>query len=223
MSSPISMPVGRRSIIWAVLLGAAIFAIMVAFGSTASAHEVRSVDKYRVVIGFIVEPAFVGIKNGVDLRVSVEETEELVEGVQDTLQVEVTHVPTGVSKTMDLRTIFRDPGHYTADLIPTATGVYQMRIFGNIEGTDVDETFISRGAGGSFGDIEPTDELQFPESVPEVREIEAAARGATESAEAALNAADEADDSTLATIGVILGAIGIAFGVGSTAIALRQR
>ena len=57
-----------------------------------------------------------------------------VEGLQDTLQVEVTHMPSSVSKVMNLRTVFNDPGHYAADLIPTSPGHYRFRFFGTIEG-----------------------------------------------------------------------------------------
>ena len=46
-----------------------------------------------------------------------------VEGVHETLRVEVTHVATGKSVELSLRPLFGSPGEYTADLIPTAPGV----------------------------------------------------------------------------------------------------
>jgi hypothetical protein len=92
-----------------------------------------------------------------DLRVTptgaTEDKSIPVEGLEASLQAEVTHIPTGVSKTLTLRTIFNDPGQYTADLIPTAPGVYQFRMFGAIEDLAVDETFVSRGGGGGFGEV----------------------------------------------------------------------
>lgn len=114
---------------------------------TALAHERRDVGKHQFVVGWIVEPAFEGIKNGLDLRVTNKETSKPVEGLQDSLQWEITHVPSGVTRTLKLRTIFNDPGHYTADLIPTASGVYRFRIFGAVEGAQVNEIFVSRGGG----------------------------------------------------------------------------
>ena len=196
-----------------------------------SAHERRMIDKYEVIVGFIVEPAFEGLKNGVDLRVQLpaeSEAEEPtpVEGLEETLQVEVTHVPSGESKTMNLRTIFRDPGHYTADLIPTAPGQYRFRFFGTIEGLEVDETFES--GPGRFGDIQSSGDLQFPEKLPEIREIEGAVRGVQDTASQAEDAAIQAQNSvastnTLAIVGIVLGVIGTVSGVGAIVMGRRQR
>ena len=71
------------------------------------AHERRPVDRYEFVVGFLVEPAFEGIKNGVDLRVSIPAAAEggeatPVEGLEESVQVEVTHIPSGVAKTVAL-------------------------------------------------------------------------------------------------------------------------
>jgi plastocyanin len=316
----------------------AVVALVVLSASIAYAHDHRDVGEYAFTVGFIVEPAFEGLKNGVDLRVMKEshaegevrasvaegalfespalahdqtfsfqvehELEDMtigyhnklnhdmkgsitvsdaaqlsgtveieirqdgsfapaditvkpgtilvwkngssnpqsvtndpiagaggeeptpVEGLENTLQVEVTHVATGVSKTMKLRTIFRDPGHYTADLIPTAPGQYRFRFFGTIEGMEVNETFES--GPGRFNDVQPISNLYFPESVPAARELESAVRGtqtaATQAQVAALQAEDRASSaSTMGIIGIVLGAAGIAFGAGAAAMALRRR
>ena len=208
-----------------------VFLFSIAAGSVMG-HERRDVDKYQFIVGFIVEPAFEGLKNGIDLRISTagEAEGETIptEGLEETLQVELTHVPSGASKILDLRTIFRDPGHYTSDLILTSPGVYQMRIFGTVEGLAVDETFISRGGGGSFGDVESSAELQFPESLPEARELESAVRGAQAAGESAQDLAISADDSastaqTLGIIGIVLGAVGIGSGAVGMTLAIRKR
>ena len=151
-----------------------------------------------------------------------------VEGLQDTLQVEVTHVPTDVARTVSLRTIFRDPGHYTSDLIPTAPGHYRFRFFGTIEGTAIDSVFDSRSGGGQFSDMEAATDLFFPEAIPSGRELESAIRGVQASVVQAEDAAISADDSTssaslLGIIGIVLGGIGIATGAGSAVIAMRNK
>ncbi|MBI2867639.1 MAG: hypothetical protein HYX97_04820 [Chloroflexi bacterium] len=196
--------------------------------ATALAHEQRDVGKYHFVAGWIVEPAFEGIKNGVDLRVSATDGQKPVEGLEQTLQVEITHVPSNTSKAVSLRTIFRDPGHYTYDLIPTASGVYRFRVFGIIEGTQINETFVSRGGGGGFGDIEPSKDLQFPVQLPEVREIQGVTRGAQSAAEQAQDVALKADDSaslarTLSIVGIALGGLGLVAGVASIAAVRRKK
>ena len=206
---------------------AGVVLLLLLTSGTALAHERRDVGEYQFVVGFIVEPALEGIKNGVDLRVTNTATEQPVEGLQDSLQVEITHVPSETSKVFSLRTIFGDPGHYTADLIPTAPGVYQMRFFGTIEETEVNETFVSRGGGGGFDDIESSTDLHFPEHLPELREIESAVRGIQISVQgaqdAALDASDQASSAnTLAIVALVVGVVGIAAGAGSAFLSVRR-
>ena len=155
-----------------------------------------------------------------------------VEGLEGSIQVEVTHSASGASKTLALIAVFGEPGHYVAHLIPTASGVYEFRVFGTIEGTAIDETFASKGAGGGFDDIRSSSGLQFPEELPELREIESGVRGALSTAQQAQDAALAAqqDDSsnTLSVVALIVGIVGvviavIAFIAGSILPALRQR
>ncbi len=155
-------------------------------------------------------------------------TEKLVpvEGLENTLQVEVTHVSSGTSKTLKLRPILNDPGHYTADLIPTAPGQYRFRFFGTVEGREVNESFES--GPGRFDDVQSAAELQFPEKLPSVREIAGVVRGASSVAEQAQDTALQARDSAgsasnLAIAGLILGAIGLISGVSSLVVTRRRR
>src|SRR5262245_24353017 len=154
------MPRVRRMLkVWRV---AVLIMILHLGTSTAYGHERREVGPYRFVVGFLVEPALEGLKNGVDLRVLHAETEAPLEGLQDMLQVEVTHVPSTAGKVLKLRSIYRTPGHYTADLIPTAPGQYRFRFFGNIQDMTVQETFDSKSGGGQFDDVVSSADLQFP-------------------------------------------------------------
>ena len=154
-----------------------------------------------------------------------------VEGLEGAIQVEVTHVATGARRTWDLIAVFGEPGHYVAHMIPTASGVYEFRVFGNIEGMAIDETFVSRGGGGGFDDIRSSAGLHFPEELPELREIESGVRGALDTAQQAQDAALAAqeDDSNMlaivALIVVIAGVViaGIAFVVTAVLPALRRQ
>ena len=103
---------------------ALLLVLLIATTHTALAHETRTVGPYTFVVGFSNEPAFEGQANGVQLRVREGEDSDAppVEGLEETLQVEVTHVPSETSQTMDLRAVFGDPGHYTNEWIPTAPG-----------------------------------------------------------------------------------------------------
>jgi len=190
----------------------------VSLGATAYGHARREAGPYRLVVGFLVEPAYEGLKNGVDLRVLRADTEAPLEGLQDTLQVEVTYVPSMVAKVLKLRAIYRDPGHYTADLLPTAPGQYRFRFFGKIQDLTVQETFDSKSGGGQFDDVESSADLQFPVRLPEIREIANALRGTQQAVQQAQDTALAAQVGltsarTFAMIGIVLGALGCAMGV----------
>jgi hypothetical protein len=136
------------------------------------AHEDREIEGYHFDVGFMEEPAFEGFRNGVFLEVMkspeaaahaqgenpqsspsgpeaqaehshAEAALAPVEGLESTLQVEVTHIPTSVSKVMSLRPVFGEPGQYTADLIPSAPGQYRFRFFGAVEGMTISSRTIS--------------------------------------------------------------------------------
>jgi hypothetical protein len=196
--------------------------------SKAIAHERRDVGPYKFVVGFLTEPVFEGVKNGVDLRVLQAETKQPVEGLEHTLQVEITYVPSGVAKVLLLRTIYREPGRYTADLIPTAPGQYRFRFIGSIVGTAVNEAFDSRAGGGQFDDVESSTDIQFPERQPAMREMQSAVRGTQQTAQQAQDASFAAQAGLtsaqrLAMVGIVLGALGIATGVGAVVVASRKR
>ena len=290
---------------------AAAIATLALLAGAALAHDDRHVGEYKLNVGFNVEPAYEGVPNGIDIRVtrsaegdngdghdgdredgngdghdsdgeggngdghdsdgeggngdghdsdreggngdghdSDEEADDgmsmtdedstaeapagiPVEGLAETLQVEVTHVPSGASRIMDLRAVFQAPGHYTADLIPTAPGVYQVRVFGSIEETAVDETFVSAGGGGGFSDVVSKTDLYFPEPLAEIRELESAVRGAVaaaqEAQDATLAASSDTDSedgdsgNTLAIVAIVLGAAGAVAGSAAGIVAVRRR
>src|SRR5215510_9626843 len=208
-------------------LMAAMLTVLVCATSTAVANERREVGPYQFVVGFFTEPAFEGLKNGVDLRVLRVETQQPVEGLEHTLQVELTYVPSGAAKVLRLRTIYREPGRYTADLIPTAPGQYRFRFFGSITEMAINETFNSRAGGGQFDDVESSADLQFPERLPAMREMQSAMRGTQQTAQQAQDAALAAQAGrtsaqTLAIIGVVLGALGLATGIGAMVTARKR-
>ena len=148
------------------------------------AHEGREVGEYSIVFGWRVEPAYTTILNGPEISITrhggegheeehAEATEEAehsegedhhaeesaaVTGLEDTLQIEVSFGP--ATRVLNLRAVHGEPGNYTADLIPMMPGDYTFRIFGTIEGAEIDETFSA--ADGQFSSIEPIEDIQFP-------------------------------------------------------------
>ncbi len=156
--------------------------VTAALGIPAFAHEGREVGEAEIVFGWRVEPAYTGIFNGPEFTVKMHggedehsepeataeadhsegeshsEDEGMVAGLEETLQLEVSYG--GQSKMLRLRAVFGQPGHYTADLIPTQPGDYTFRLFGTIGDLEVDETFSS--AEGEFSSVEPISDIQFP-------------------------------------------------------------
>ena len=233
-------------------LAAAVAASLSLAVGTTLAHEGREVGDYNINIGWIVEPAYEGFMNGVEIRVtkvmeggddhhgeatSMSKDDEAagsmamadhhdgapaVEGLENTLQVEVVYVPTGAARVVNLLADVYEPGRYTAHLLPTTPGVYEFRVFGAIEGMQVDETFASKGGGGGFDDIRPLASLQFPDELSSTRELESAVRGAISTAEQARDAAEEGPGA-LPIIALVFGATGMVLGVVGLAIGLRRQ
>ena len=149
-----------------------------------------------------------------------------VEGLAATLQVEVTHIPTGATRVMALHAVRGDAGHYLADFIPTASGQYAFRITGSIEGVSVDETFES--GADTFANVEPATAIQFPERAASAREVEAASRGAIDAAQQALSMSASAGGAAdgargLAIAGIAVGVAGVVVGGAACLMALRRR
>ena len=216
----------------------AVLALMGLATGTVFAHEGRDVEGYNFVVGWIEEPAYEGLKNGVEIRVTKAasgshgghgEASEMVgvEGLGETLRVEVAHVATDASKVLSLYPTRGVPGRYTAVLIPTSPGVYQFSVRGTVEGTQIDESFLSKGGGGGFDDIRSAADLQFPETLPQIRELESAVRGALETAQraqdTALAASQEDEDpvTALLIVAMALGAAGASLGAAGLVAAVR--
>lgn len=176
----------------------------------ALAHESRDVGKYQFVVGFFAEPAFEGQKNGLDLRVRVPGTTPTpVLGLEKTLQVEISFVGGDRQITKPVRAVSasNSPGQYTADLLPTQAGQYRFRIFGTIDGQQVNETFTS---GEKFSNVARASELTFPDELPQVRSVEGAAADAQASADAAASAAATARMIAFGALALAVVATGVA-------------
>jgi hypothetical protein len=197
------------------LIAVAISAVLLlGLAATASAHEHREVGDYEFTVGFTGEPALVGEPNGLSLDVQLGHGDDgtPVEGLQETLDAEVMFA--GETKPLELRARFGQPGSYVADLLPTAEGTYSFRIFGTIEGADIDETFT--GGPDTFSEVESTESIAFPA-------VAAADEDSGESS-AVSEAQDTADSArTLAIIGIIAGVLGLAAGAAGVMMAMNAR
>jgi hypothetical protein len=168
------------------------------------AHESREVGDHTFVVGFIDEPVFAGQKSGLEFFVS--HGEEPVEGLEETLEAEVTYGDE--TRALEISPRFGEPGAYESVFFPTAAGAYTFRIFGEIEGEPFDQSFSS--GPETFGDVEELAGGQFPVQFPStgdlVRDAEAGARAAT-----------------TAMIALVLGGAALLAGLAALGLALARR
>jgi hypothetical protein len=159
---------------------------------TAFAHGHTEVGDYELVIGFHNEPAYQGEPNGLDLFVTNLTTGEPVNGLEETLRVELIY---GASKQeLTIETQFGQDGAYTAHVLPTEAGDYTWHIWGDIEGTPVDVSMTS--SPDTFSSVQPKSEVAFPSAEPTLNELH-------DQAQLAL---------TIGIVGAVLGLIGIVMG-----------
>ena len=145
--------------------------LMLVSPPVAEAHEVRQLagGKYQIVVGFIGEPVFAGDKSGLEFFVSDlsqatpaagEQAADgaPVEGLEETLKAEVIFGDQTMELPLTAR--FNTPGAYQSVFFPAQPGDYTFRIYGTLDGADVDESFTSSPEG--FGAVEDPAPLHFP-------------------------------------------------------------
>jgi hypothetical protein len=188
---------GRAAVLGAVLT------MLVGVGTTLG-HEERELDDITLVVGFLDEPVYVGQKSGLDLRVT--HAGEPVEGLEETLQAEV--IFEGESRDLEISPSFGEPGAYRSVFFPTAAGPYTFRVFGEIEGEAVDESFTSSADG--FSEVQDVTGGQFPVVLP-------AAGDTARDAEAGAAAGGTA------TVALVIGGAGLLAGLVALGLTLARR
>lgn len=144
---------------------------------------------------------------------------EAITGLSETLKAELIHVSSQSSVILNLNEDSNNPGRYTAPLIPTSPGIYEIRVYGVIHDTEIDETFISMGGGGNFDDIVSPTDLQFPQKLTSDREVTGAITEAITTSQSALIQSDRINTWVIISLFVS----GIAIVVSCLSIGLQLR
>jgi hypothetical protein len=193
----------------------------------ASAHEEHKVANYTLEVGFGTEPGYAGVTNSV--QVMVRNNGKPVTDIKG-LKVAVS---TGDAepRQMALEPYFGDdfgePGDYRAFFIPTAPGAYTFKLTGSLGGKKIDQSYTSGKDG--FDEITDPAEVQYPVQEPTGSQVTGKLDRETARLNAALaaeqQAADDqvADARQLATIGLVVGALGLLAAVAVGVLALRRR
>lgn len=187
-----------------VAMIAAVSLAVMSIGATL-AHEQREVGEYTLTVGFIAEPVYVGSKSGLELMVTTTTDEQPIEGLE-TLAATVTQG--GATRDLVLSPRFGQPGWYQSYFIPTIAGAYSFHVTGDINGTDVNETFST--GPDTFGEPQSLAAAQFPVQFPGQAElVDDAQRGA--------------DAAGQVTIAMILGGLGLVAGLAALGLSLGAR
>ena len=209
--------------------GAAVLAVLLVplLALPASAHGEHKVANYTLVVGFGTEPGYAGVTNSVQLMIS-----NNGKPVTDAKGLEVA-VTTGDAepRQMTLEPYFGDgwgeQGDYRAFFIPTAPGAYTFKITGTLGGRKINQSYTSGKDG--FDEVTDPAEVQYPAAEPTGQQLTTRLERETARINAALAAErDQVDDQVadarrLATIGLVVGALGLLAAVGMGVVALRRR
>jgi hypothetical protein len=188
--------------------------------SEAQAHGRKTIvnGKYQIVFGLLNEPVYVGNQSGVDLTVCVGTCENNADGtlknpVKDldkTLKAEVIYGSQKLPVTLKPR--FRADGKYDGIFFPSRAGDYSIRLFGTVNGDQVDETVAPKDG---YGAVEDRTALQFPAG---------AASGGSVNLEQQVKEAKDgaASATTFGIIGLVVGGLGLLAGIAGVALAMRR-
>jgi hypothetical protein len=212
----------RVRVLMALATAAAVPALFIAAtAAPASAHVLKTVGPYHLLIGFGSEPTYAGEQNSVFLLLTSTKTGAPVvdEGLGDTLKVAVGFGTQ--TKQLPLVSSF-DPdsgqgtkGVYNAYFIPTVPGDYSFHFSGTIHTTKVNITVKSSPT--TFDSAHDPATIQFPQHAPS--NVQLAQRLDAQAARqaAAVHAADSkaASAPTALVVGIaglIVGAAGLCVG-----------
>ena len=188
------------------VLAAALLLVARIAPTAALAHERRTIGngKYDVTVGWDVEPAYAGLKNGASIRIAQAGSSPPVpvEGADKTLKVQIRQGAT--TKEFPLRAVFGQAGYYVADIVPTRDGDYQLTFTGTIDGDQINERFDT--ADGKFDKVNPATALEFPQALPDPAQTSAAVAAAQADAQSA---------RTLAMVGIGVGLLGLLAAIGA--------
>jgi hypothetical protein len=195
----------------------------------AAAHEGRQAGDVEMVVGFGTEPAYAGYPNSVQLILSHHDGGPVTDLRPGDLGVEVKFGD--ATKELELEPFFEvggfgEPGDYRAWFVPTRPGAYTFTFSGRVDGEAVDESFTS--APDTFSEVASPAAEAFPVQDPtngelaeridrEVPRLSGEIAAARRAAEDGVGTA-----TTVAVVGIAMGAIGLILGAAALATARKR-
>lgn len=210
-----------------IVRGTVAFAAVSAFGllvaPSAFAHEQRQVGAYKFTVGWQHEPTYIGEENAVQLFLHDPQGKPIDDiGTPPTLHVEVifgtqTSAPLDLEPSYDPDTGLGMHGEFDAPIIPTAVGNYTFHFYGSLNGQKIDQKFTSGPA--TFNTVQDPSPIDFPVSVPAAPTLAGTINRLVPRVDSAVAATSHSTSRansahSLGLIGLILGAVGAAAGLG---------
>jgi hypothetical protein len=196
--------------------------------SPAFAHEIRTVGAFKLTVGWLTEPAYVGQPNAVELFVRDAAGNALDDLGPNGLKVQViagtqTSDPLAMKGAFDPDTGLGLHGQYLASIIPTAPGDYTFHFTGDVNGQKIDEKFTS--SDKTFNPVTEPTGVEFPAKTPTLSalstsitqlqpRVDNVGSVGTAAAASAKSAKDSASSSTtLGIVSLIIGLIALVVGL----------
>ncbi|HXI45183.1 MAG TPA: hypothetical protein VNH13_02685 [Candidatus Acidoferrales bacterium] len=219
---------------------AAAVALALASAAPAAAHTEVAAGPYAMAIGWHVEPAYVGVLNGVEVTVT-DGAGKPVEDIGPSDLAVIVSTAGQDSQPLSFEPGF-DPaegtgtaGQYVAALLPTAPGAYTFHVTGSIHGAAVDATLSSSDA--TFDPVSDTAAIEFPVRLPSAADIathleridgrivdlQGGVTGAQVRASASAAAAAQASADRATLLAAVLGLVSVVVAGIAVALAVRAR
>jgi len=188
----------------------------------ALAHDVHPFGPYTIALGWLHEPAYVGVDNAV--QVLVKQGDHAFTGITDK---DLTVVVSLGNQKMDSMPLVPSadpdtglgiPGEYEMHFIPTAPGNYTFHISGKVNGTPVDETVT--GSDKTFATVDNPTDVQFPNKVPSATDVSTKVDRVASRVSAVEGRSIPPDSQPLAVVALI---VAIVLGGAGVVIGLRAR
>lgn len=178
-----------------LVLVTAVFILTFSTVGLVNAHTRVEIGPYVIIVGWLEEPVIVGERNAIIVEIS--ENDIPVQNVEATLDLELLYA--GQSFRSNINPT-ETAGFYTAQVFPTVRGQYSVRLFGDINGLEIDEIITPE-------EVFPASRIQFPEAEPDTFELKAR----VDQLEASLQTARLTSYFGIAVglIGTVLGALGV--------------
>ncbi len=164
----------KNSLVKFGLFSIAAVILVFSFLPAAGAHETREVaGKYKIVAGFLNEPAFSGEMNAAEFTVSefTGRNETPVMNLENSFTAKVL-TEDGKEMELKLRRVWSRPGTYAGYFFPTRAGKYVFQLNGTLGNLEINERFESGTGPNHFDSVQNSDSLKFPDRIKnEITEV----------------------------------------------------